>query len=144
MDKFDLKSSNRLPKGNIAVTFESILQNRLELIESGLISHIPTLMSEAQRDPELKALTAKRFLQPFLSRMEGVYRELAASGQYRHLEPTVAVRCVGGMLLGFLMLRMMEGEASPLNRLPRDEIAKSMIELLFHGLLDDRTEENNK
>jgi AcrR family transcriptional regulator len=139
-----LELIDRLPKGDFTATFRQILQNRFELIESGLVAHIPTLLSEAQRDPELKALVTKQFLQPFLSRMEDAYRELSESGKYRRLETTVTVRCIGGMLLGFLILKMMEGEASPMNRLPQDEIARSMMDLIFHGLLEERVDDNTK
>jgi AcrR family transcriptional regulator len=139
-----LELIDRLPKGDFTATFRQILQNRFELIESGLVAHIPTLLSEAQRDPELKALVIKQFLQPFLSRMEDAYRELSESGKYRRLETTVTVRCIGGMLLGFLILKMMEGEASPMNRLPQDEIARSMMDLIFHGLLEERVDDNTK
>jgi AcrR family transcriptional regulator len=139
-----LELIDRLPKGDFTATFRQILQNRFELIESGLVAHIPTLLSEAQHDPELKALVIKQFLQPFLSRMEDAYRELSESGKYRRLETTVTVRCIGGMLLGFLILKMMEGEASPMNRLPQDEIARSMMDLIFHGLLEERVDDNTK
>jgi AcrR family transcriptional regulator len=132
-----LELIDKLPEGDISVTFKHILQNRFELMESGLVTHIPFLMAEAQRDPELKALWIKQFLQPFLSRLEGIYRKLTASERYRGLEPTVVVRCIGGMILGFLMLRMMEGDASPLNRLPKQEITRNMTELLFHGVLEE-------
>ncbi len=40
------------------------------------------------------------------------------------------------MILGFLILKIMQGDASPLNRLPRDEVIDSMIDLLLHGLLN--------
>jgi AcrR family transcriptional regulator len=139
-----LELIDNLPRGDITVTFKHILQNRFELMKSGLVSRIPTLMADAQRDPELKALWNKQFLQPFLSRMENVYRQLMVSGRYRRLEPTIAVHCIGGMLLGFLMLRMMEGDTSPLNHVPKDEIARDMIDLLFHGVLEERSAENDQ
>lgn len=139
-----LELIDKLPEGDITVTFKHILQNRFDLMESGMVTYIPSLMAEAQRDPELKALWIKQFLQPFLSRMEGVYRKLTVSERYRGLEPTVVVRCIGGMILGFLMLRMMEGDTSPLNRLPKDEIARNIMDLLFHGVLNGSTGENDR
>jgi AcrR family transcriptional regulator len=139
-----LELIDNLPKGDITVTFKHILQNRFELLESGLLPHIPTLMAETQRDPELKALWTRQFLQPFLARMEDVYRKLTESGRYRRLEPSVAVRSIGGMLLGFLMLRMMEGETSPLKNMSKDEITREMMELLFHGVLEESAGENDQ
>jgi len=135
-----LKLLDKIPEADIAVTFKRILQNRFDLIKSEMVSRIPSLMGEIQRDPELKALWAEQFLQPFLTRMEGVYRALAASGKFRRLEPAVAVRAVGGMLFGFLMLKIMEGESSPLNRLSQAKVADDMADFVLHGLLKDAEE----
>ncbi|MFC1950020.1 TetR/AcrR family transcriptional regulator [Chloroflexota bacterium] len=129
---------DNLPKGDIAVTFKQILQNRFKLIESVPMSRLSFLMAEVQRDPELKALWAETYLQPFFSRLEAVFRDLSASGKYRHLEPVVTVRAVGGMILGFLMLKMMEGDTSPLNELPPDKVTDNLINFVLHGLLDER------
>ena len=110
------------------------------LIESEKISSVPVLMGEIIRDPGLKTLWAERFLRPFLARMEEVYRAIMASGRTRRIEPSILVRSIGGMLLGFLMLKMMEGDTSPLNQLPREKVVDAMLDLLLHGLLDNDTE----
>jgi len=138
-----LELIDRLPKGDITVTFRHIMQNRFELIDSNLVSHIPNLMAEVQRDPELKAIWAKQFIQPLLSNMEEVYSKSVTSGKFRYIKPAIAVRCVGGMILGFLMLKMMEGDASPMNRFSEDEIVPSMINLILHGLLDENIDEKD-
>jgi AcrR family transcriptional regulator len=128
---------DKLPGRDISVMFQNILKDRFKLLEDERISRLPTLMAEILRDPELKALWTKQFIQPFFSRMEGMYEKMMSSGKFRHMKPAVLVRAIGGMLLGSLMLKIMEGEASPLSRLPRDEIIDSMVELLLHGLLDE-------
>lgn len=133
----------KLPKEDIGVTFKHILQNRFNLIGSGPMSRMPSLMGEVQRDPELKALWAEQFLQPFLSQLDGMYRIMTASGKFRPLEPAVAVRAVGGLILGFLTLKIMEGEASPLNRLPQEKVAEEMMKFVLHGLLNEKGEEKS-
>jgi AcrR family transcriptional regulator len=135
-----LELIDKLPTGDIVETFTRILQNRFSLIESEYIASIPVLMGEIIRDPELKVLWVERFIRPFLTRMEEVYRAIMASGKVRRIEPSVMVRSIGGMLLGFLMLKLMEGDASPLDRLPGDKVADAMLDLLLHGLLDDGPE----
>ena len=140
-----LELIDQLPEGNVAETFNNILQNRLSLIESERILRLPALMAEIIRDPELRALWAKEFLQPFLSKMEGVYETLSASGRIRHLEPAILVRSIGGMILGFLILKMMEGDTSPVNRIPREKMISDMMILITRGLFDDdNTEKRNK
>jgi len=129
---------DRMPKENIAASLKLILQNRMQLVESGLVSRIPVMMADVMRDPELKAHWAEEFLQPFLEKMEGIYRALRDSGIYRDIEPSVAVRCVGGMIFGFLMFKMLEGDSSPLNRLLPEKVSDGFVGLLLHGLLDER------
>ena len=131
----------KIPTGNVNEVFKSILLDRFDLIKNETMSRMPSLISEVQRDPELKALWNTDFLQPFLSRMEMAYRLMNATGKTRHLEPAVAVRAVGGMIFGFLMLKIMEGENSPLNILPQEKVAENMVDFVLHGLLKDAEEE---
>ncbi len=128
----------KLPKGDIGVTFKHILQNRFRLIESRPMSQMLAMMAEIQRDPELKALWAEKFLQPFLSQLDGMYRIMTAGGKLRSLEPAVAVRAVGGLILGFFILKIMEGEASPLKRLPQEKVVEEMMQFVLHGLLNEK------
>jgi AcrR family transcriptional regulator len=126
---------DKIPGADIIVTFKEILQNRFSLIESDVVKRIPSLMGEIQRDPELKALWAEQFIRPFFTRMESVYNLMAASGRIRRIEPVIATRAVGGLILGFLMLTLMEGETSPLKRLPKSEVADALVNLVLHGLV---------
>lgn len=128
---------DKIPKENIAVIFKHILQDRFDLIKNKTVSRMPSLMGEVQRDPELKALWLEQFLRPFLSRIEAGYRAMTASGKFRRLEPAVAVRAVGGMFLGFLLLKIMEGDTSPLKHLPQEKVADDMVDFVLHGLLVD-------
>jgi AcrR family transcriptional regulator len=129
---------DKIPRVDITDTFKNIIKNRFDLIRSEMISRIPSFMAEIQRDPELKALWAEQFLRPFMARLEGIYRALAASGRLRPLEPEVAARVVGGMILGFLMLKIMEGDTSPLNQLDQDKVADDIAGFIMHGLLNEK------
>jgi AcrR family transcriptional regulator len=133
---------NKIPQGNIDAVFRKILRNRFDLIKSAPMSRMPSLIGEVQRDPELKALWIRQFLQPFLARMEGVYRLISASGKFRRMEPAVAARAVGGMIFGFLMLKVMESDASPLARLPQDKVADDLVNFVLHGLLKETGRKN--
>jgi hypothetical protein len=39
------------------------------------------------------------------------------------------------MIIGFMMLRVMEGDASPLNKVKQEEIAEDIVNLMLYGLL---------
>ncbi len=128
----------KLPRGeNLEATFKQIMYNRFDLIDSEPISRLPSIMGEVQRDPELKALWNEKFLQPFLSQMDGMFRLMMASGKVRSMEPAVTVRAVGGLIMGFLILKIMEGEASPINRLPREKVAEELMNFVFYGLTNE-------
>lgn len=134
---------NRIPGADIADTFMQILQNRFNLMETEPVSRIPLLMGEIIRDPELKTLWAEQFVQPFFTRMGEGYRILVASGRFRQIDPAVATRAVGGLILGFIILKIMEGESSPLNRLPREKVAEEITKFILHGLLNERGKEKS-
>jgi AcrR family transcriptional regulator len=125
---------NGIPGGDIGATFRQIMQNRLQFIDTSPVARIPSLMSEIQRDPDLKILWADEFLRPFFTRMEDLYRSMMASGKFRQMEPVIATRAIGGLILGFLMLKIMEGEDSPLNRLPLEAVTDGLAGIILHGL----------
>ena len=99
----------KIPTGNFEEVFMKILLDRFELIKSETVTRMPRLISEVLRDPELKELWLKDFLYPFLHRMETAFKMLSVTGKVRRIEPEIAVRMVGGMIFGFLMLKMIEG-----------------------------------
>jgi AcrR family transcriptional regulator len=122
---------------DISATFKQIMYDRFDLTRNEVFSRMPSLMGEVQRDPELKALWNEKFLQPFLAQMDGMFHLMMASGKVRPMEPAVTVRAVGGLILGFLILKIMEGEASPINRLPREKVAEELMNFVFYGLASE-------
>jgi AcrR family transcriptional regulator len=134
----------KMPKDDDAAHFKDIFKNRLDLADSDNMTQIGSLIGEIQRDPELKVLWAERFLQPFLSWLEGVYRAKVARGKIRRMNPALTVRIVGSLILGLVMLKNLEGKASPLSRLPQDEVADALANFVLHGLSDDVGKEKDE
>ena len=133
-----LKLINKIPQGDMDNVFREILKDRLDLVKNPVFARMLSLMGEVMRDPELKKLWLKEFLQQFLGRIEMGYRMMSATGKFRRLEPAVAMRAVGGMIIGFLLLRVAEGDTSPLNKLAQEKIAEDIVNLLLHGLLKQK------
>jgi AcrR family transcriptional regulator len=129
---------------DIDTTVKRILQDRFDLARHKAFARMPSLMGEVQRDPELKAIWNEKFLQPFMTQMDGIFRLMIASGKVRQMEPAVITRAVGGLIIGFLILKIMEGEASPVNRLPQEEVAEELMNFVFYGLSKERPEKKNK
>ncbi|MBN2075116.1 MAG: TetR/AcrR family transcriptional regulator [Dehalococcoidales bacterium] len=134
---------DELPNGDIASTFSKIMHNRLSLIENTDISKMSFLMAEIQRDPELKSLWSEEFLQPFFKKMETIYENLTKTGKYTISKPEITVRIIGGMILGFLMLRMMEGENSPLTTTTSEDITDNLVKFLLFGLSGKQSGDND-
>ncbi len=41
------------------------------------------------------------------------------------------------MIIGFLLLRVAEGDTSPLNKLEQEKIAEDIVNIMLHGLLQE-------
>jgi len=97
------------------------------------------LMSEVQRDPELRRLYAQEVLWPVLVLLEKYIESRMAAGAFRPVDASLFARALGGMMIGFLALCRIEGEGGPFWRAPRDDLAAEMADLLLMGLqADDR------
>jgi AcrR family transcriptional regulator len=125
---------DRLPGDGTPFFLKDILPDRINFAENDNVSHIMGLMSEIQRDPELKKLYAEQFLQPFFKKMEGSYGKMTASGKIRKMNPAIATRIMGGMIIGFIMLSSIEGDKSPLKNIPREEVVTEIMNFVFKGI----------
>jgi AcrR family transcriptional regulator len=132
-----IKLIDKIPKGNFESVLKNIMKNRLDIIKNPVFVRIPTLMGEILRDPELKKIWQQGFLQPFLGRIE-LGSRMMSEDKFREIEPAIAVRAVGGMILGFLMLRVMEGDTSPLNKIKQEKIVEDIVNIILHGLLKEK------
>jgi hypothetical protein len=101
-------------------------------------------MSEIQRDPELRALFAEKLLRPVMDMMEKYYGDGMAKGQVRKSNPAVVVRSIAGMIIGLVMLKAIEGEESPLSRLPQTEVSGDIVDFVLNGLLTDKARGNKQ
>ncbi len=136
MDVSLLDMVGQLPKGDINTTFEGILQNRFDLINREGMTRMPVIIADVIRDPDMRVMWSQKVLTPFLNQMVQVVRMMVAMGKYRKLEPDVVVRAIGGMIMGFLMLKLMEGEKSPLNALPGQKVSGDLAKFILYGLLN--------
>ncbi len=92
------------------------------------------LMSEVQRDPELRRLYAQEVLGPLLVLLEKHLESRVAAGSFRPVDAGLVARILGGMMIGFLALCRIEGEDSPCQHVPRSELAATMAGLVLTGL----------
>jgi AcrR family transcriptional regulator len=126
---------DKMPKGNMGAVLKDIFKDRLDLVRNPAYVRLPLLMSEVQRDPELKSLWLKEFLHPLLDGIAMIVRMMGTTGKFRRIQPEVLVRVIGGMFMGFLLLRAVEGETSPLRKLNQDRVVDDVVGFILHGLL---------
>lgn len=126
---------SKVHRADVDITFRQVMENRLDLLDNPTMLCIPSFMGEITRDPELKNLWRDQFIHPLLTQMESIYRKTGISDS---MAPAIAVRAVAGLIVGFLMLRIMEGEASPLNNLPKDRIAAELASFIIRGLANEK------
>jgi AcrR family transcriptional regulator len=131
-----------MQKTDFAGPFKGILQNRLSFAEGDKITQVSSLMTEIQHDPELKKLFVEKLFRPIMDMMEKFYSNGMAEGQLRQNNPAVIVRAIGGMIIGLIMLKSVEGDTGPLNRLPKDEVSEYIVCFILNGLLSEKGKNN--
>ena len=117
-------------------TFMNVIQARLAILQSDLLTRLLSLTGEIQRDTELKVLFSEKLIQPFFSQMEDLFRPRMMDGELRPVELSITVRLIASLMLGSNLVRSLEGESSPLNRLSQDEQASVMMDFVLNGLLN--------
>jgi len=135
-----------IPKGNIEEVFKKLLINRFELIEKqrDKIARMPALAGEILRDAELKNMLLDKFLHPFLNKMENIYRMFSITGKVRRVEPSVIIRTIGGAIVGFIILKVLEGDTSPVTKLEKEKVAEDIVRIILYGLLSDNARKGGR
>jgi len=133
-----LKLINKIPQGDISAILKSIVTDRLDLIKNPTFARLPGLMGDVQRDPELKALWLNDFLHPFLGQIAPGYGMMAMMGKFRRYDPDVVARLMGGLIIGFLMLKVIEGDTSPLAKKDQEKVIEDIVNFMLHGLWNDQ------
>jgi AcrR family transcriptional regulator len=119
------------------VSAKAALNNRLAFLESGALGRLMLLMSEIQRDPELKSSFNQTLLQPLFKRMSRIFGAQLANGTFRPIDPEIVVRLIGGMMIGLTLMRNIEGESSPFTKLTQAQTAQEIMNFVMRGILND-------
>jgi AcrR family transcriptional regulator len=128
----------RLPDDDTESVFRGILHNRMRMAEGDSFKSIPFLMMEIQRDPELKSVWAEQAIHPFMSQLDSLYISMKEAGKLREMNTAVVSRGIGGMIIGFILLYIMEGEFNPVKKLSQDEIVDNLVDFILHGILKNK------
>jgi AcrR family transcriptional regulator len=111
----------------------SILETGLDWQAEDLKGFI-FVLTEVLRDPELGEHFSGRFLGSLLESMEEFLGERMSSGEFRRVDQRVTARAIGGMVLGFLLLKQMEGDRSPAKGMPLPDLTAEMADIILEGI----------
>jgi len=110
-----------------------LLENRLTFGLEGVNRFLP-LLSEAQRDPELRRSYAEKVVRPVMDIMGRYATSKMKEGTFRDIDPSIVTRAIGGMVIGFMLLYRIEGEESPVHKTDRKKLATEMAKLILDGI----------
>jgi AcrR family transcriptional regulator len=120
--------------GDYLPTIKSAFMDRISIMQSDRLSGILSLMGEVQRDPELKKMVVERLVRPFLVNMEKYYAGHINQESPGKIEPALLVRAIAGLMIGLTVMKGLEGESNPLNRMPAEQAAEQLLEFVLYGL----------
>jgi TetR/AcrR family transcriptional regulator len=124
------------PPQDFEVTFSDALRDQMRFIKGDSLPRFASLMGEIQHDPELRTLFATKILRPFMLKMEEFYRKSINSGEIHQMEPSLAVRLVGSLMIGMTVLKSLEGESSPFIKIPQEKLSAELINFILFGLIN--------
>jgi len=112
---------------------QTIIENGLDWGSDDLNGFL-FIFTEVLRDPELAEHFSGQFLASVLQSLENYVAERVSSGDFRRLDHKVVARALAGMILGFLLLRKLEGEQSPTKAMPLPELTAELADIILEGL----------
>ena len=91
------------------------------------------VMTEAIRDSEWREHFAGEILGPIFEYPRKFLQSKIDSGDFRDLDVKLAIRAMVGMVIGFLFLYRIEGEASPARGASARHVAEELADLVLNG-----------
>jgi AcrR family transcriptional regulator len=125
-----------LSDDNFRDIMQNVLRNRLEFFRSGLFSRMMLLMSEIQRDPELKKSFYQTLIQPLFHRMSEVLGTQVENGTFRSINPEIIPRLIGSMMIGLAIMQNIEGETSPFNEMSVEAMTTEVMNFVMWGVMN--------
>jgi len=123
----------QVTKEDEKASIQAIIENGLDWGANDLKGFL-FIFAEVLRDPDLGEQFADQFLASVLQSLEKYVAERVSCGGFRRLDHKVVARSLCGMILGFLLLRQMEGERGPTKAMPLTELTAELADIILEGL----------
>jgi AcrR family transcriptional regulator len=128
------KIFDREGNSDFITILKSAFQDRVNMLQSEHIAGFVSLMGEIQRDPELKKMYLEKLVRPFMDGIEAYFRQPFIQKEINLIEPAILVRAIGGVIIGQIMLKALEGPSSPLNRIPAEKVTEQLVRFVLYGV----------
>ena len=112
-----------------------IIENGLDWAADDLRGFL-FIFTEVLRDPELGEHFSEKFLASLLQSLEEYMAERVSSGRFRQVDHKVAARALFGMVLGFVLLRQLEGGRGAGKTAPLPEETAHLADIFLEGVRD--------
>jgi AcrR family transcriptional regulator len=121
------------PESTDADFLSSIIEDNLH-VNFKNVEVLLLLISEIQRDPELRQQYLDQVIQPALKLLEKYLKSRVTNNVFRRLNTTVAARTFLGMIVGLSLLYRLEGEKGVLSKIPIRELVSEVAKLVLEGV----------
>ncbi len=118
---------------DISHLFLSLVQNRLNMCFDKN-KEIFLIMSEIQRDPELRLIYAERIIKPILDANQNFYAAGVSQGVLRSIDSEIVVRTIMALFIGFTLVYKVEGDNGFLTTVSRRKLASKVSDIILHGI----------
>jgi AcrR family transcriptional regulator len=121
------------PKTKDIKFITSLLEDRIDLgFENA--DRLLFLFSEIQRDPESRQQYIERVVRPMLALIGKYLESRIVSGTFRPLNVNIIARAIVGIVIGFMVLYRLEGEAGECYGIRQQELATELANFVLRGL----------
>lgn len=114
---------------------KSLLEDRF-IFGLGKAQELLFLFFEIQRYPKLRRQYVSQVLSPLIGRIEQYIRVKIGTGNFRNVNGRVISRALAGMVIGTMILKRLELQASPYKKSDVKTITKELSDLILYGLVD--------
>jgi len=96
--------------------------------------HIMFMLSEVQRDPEVRNQYIETILHPILEKIQSCLASGMQRRKIKALNPAIVSRAIAAMGLGFILLYSIEKEKSPVRKSEPKRLAQDLTGIILEGL----------
>jgi len=129
----ELLKQSRKTKVDEKTFIRSIIENRLTF-GFGNLDKFLFLYTEILRDSELRQQFSEQVILPLGAFPENYLLAKIASGDFRPVDHRIIFRAMFGMVIGFILLRKLEGDNSPTQGMTVPNLAEQLADFVLNGL----------